>query len=525
MLYLDPDVHARRWKTLPVLCLSLAVVMIANGSLNVALPALADDLHASSSALQWIVDGYALVFAGLLFTAGSLGDRFGRKGALQAGLTLFLLAAITATFAQDASQLIACRAVMGLAAAFVMPSTLSILTSIFPPEERGKAIGLWAGIAAGGAALGPVTTGFLLEHFWWGSVFLVNVPIIVLALVAGARLIPRNLEKHREPLDLPGAGLSIVAIGTLVYAIIEAPVHGWASGQTLLTFAGAAVLLGLFLLRERMAAHPMLDLALFRDARFSVASAGVTLAFFAMFGTFFLVTQYLQLVLGYRPLVAGLTMLPISLTMMVLAPQSPKLVARYGPARVVGVGLGLTSLGLVMFSTLGTSSSVAFVYLAYIPMMIGMSVSMSPLTTLIMSSVPAHRAGIGSAMNDTTRELGGALGVAVLGSLLTTGFASSIAPSLRGLSPSSVAEARTGLAGALEVAHDLGGSAASTLADAARQAYVDGMGTAALVAACVVAITAFCGWRLLPQLAPPSPTAAPTPEAVAEEALAITVSD
>ncbi|MDQ2648965.1 MAG: MFS transporter, partial [Actinomycetota bacterium] len=443
MLYLDPHVHARRWKTLPVLCLSLAMVMIANGSLNVALPALARDLDASPSSLQWMVDAYALVFAGLLFTAGTLGDRFGRKGALQAGLVLFLAASLTATFVDSATGVIACRAVMGIAAAFVMPSTLSILTSIFPPEERGKAIGLWAGIAAGGAALGPVTTGFLLEHFWWGSVFLVNVPIVAMAFVLGARLVPKSPDRGDEPLDLPGAGLSILAIGALVYAIIEAPLHGWASSDTLLVFAGAAVLLGLFFWRERTAAHPMLDLALFRDPRFSVASAGIAFAFFAMFGTFFLVTQYLQLVLGYRPMTAGLTMLPVSLTMTILAPQAPRLVARFGAARVVGYGLGLTSLGLVMFSTLGTSSPVSLVYVAYIPMMIGMSVSMSPLTTLIMSSVPPARAGIGSAMNDTTRELGGALGVAVLGSLLTTGYGSSISSSLGGLSPVDAQLART----------------------------------------------------------------------------------
>ena len=505
MLYLDPDVYARRWRTLPVLCLSLAVVMIANGSLNIALPALARDLDASPSALQWMVDGYALVFAGLLFTAGTLGDRFGRKGALQAGLVLFLLAAVMATFADTrrAAHRVPRRDGRGR-------RVRDALHAVDPHQRlpaggAGRAIGLWAGIAAGGAALGPVTTGFLLEHFWWGSVFLVNVPLIVLALVAGARLVPKSPDRRTEPLDLPGALLSIVAIATLVYAIIEAPAHGWASSHTLLAFAAAAVLLGAFLLREHHAAHPMIDLALFRDVRFSVASAGIALSFFAMFGTFFLVTQYLQLVLGYRPVVAGLTMLPISLTMMVLAPQAPKLVARFGAARVVGIGLGLTSLGLVAFATLGTSSPVGLIYLAYVPMMIGMSVSMSPLTTLIMSSVPAHRAGIGSAMNDTTRELGGALGVAVLGSLLTTGFAHGIGPALGGLGPDASATASTGLAGTLDVARGLPGGAGAALGEAARAAYVDGMGTAALAAAGVVAVTAFFAARLLPGRASTSP--------------------
>ena len=513
MLFEDPIVHARRWRTLPVLCLSLAVVMIANGSLNIALPALARDLDASPSALQWMVDGYALVFAGLLFTAGTLGDRFGRKGALQAGLVLFLVGAVLAAMADTAAQIIACRAVMGVAAAFVMPSTLSILTSIFPPEERGRAISLWAGIAAGAAALGPVTNGFLLERFWWGSVFLVNVPLILLALLAGARLVPANPVRGDEPLDLPGAALSIVGVGTLVYAIIEAPHHGWGSGRTLATFAAAAVLLLAFAARERAARHPMLELSLFRDPRFSVASAGIGLTFFAMFGTFFLVTQYLQLVLGLGPIDAGLTMLPISLTMMVLAPQAPKLVARFGTSRVVGVALALTATGLVAFSTLGTGSELILVYAAYVPMMIGTSLSMPPLTTMIMASVPLRRAGIGSAMNDTTRELGGALGVAVLGSLLTTRFGSAIAPALGGLGAGDTAVAGSGLAGALDVAGSLPAATGTALADAARVAYVDGMALAALVAAAVVGTTAALAARLLPGGVTPAPR--PVPEELA----------
>ena len=238
-----------------------------------------------------------------------------------------------------------------------------------------------------------------------------------------------------------------------------------------------------------------------------------------MFGTFFLVTQYLQLVLGYRPLTAGLVMLPLSLVMMFVAPQAPKFVARFGTATVVGIGLSATTAGLLVFSTLGTSSPIGLLYVSYIPIMVGMSVSMSPLTTLIMSSVPLHRAGIGSAMNDTTRELGGALGVAVLGSLLTTGFGSSMGPALGGLPAGAAAEARSGLAGALEVARSLPGSAGGTLADAARSAYVDGMGTAVLVAAAVVGLTAFASSRLLPKHAPamPVPEAAPAVAAAAAD--------
>jgi EmrB/QacA subfamily drug resistance transporter len=494
----DPTQHARRWWTLGVLCLSLSIVMVANASLNVALPEMARDLDASSSALQWIVDSYALVFAGMLFTAGTLGDRFGRKGALQGGLVLFLVAAVAGLIADNAGQVIAARAVMGLAAAFVMPSTLSILTNVFSPAERPRAIAVWAGIAAGGAALGPPTTGFLLEHFWWGSVFLVNVPLVLLALVAGRRLVPRSKDPDGHRLDVPGAALSILAVGALVYAIIEAPHHGWLSGRTATAFGVAALAVALFAARERTAEVPMLDLRLFRDRRFSVASAGIALAFFTMFGMFFLLTQYLQLVLGYSPLRAGLMFVPVSLTMMVVSPQAPKLVARFGVARVVPVGFSLIVVGLLAVATLDTGSPLWRIYMAWIPMIVGLASTMSPLTSLIMSSVPRGRAGIGSAMNDTTRELGGALGVAVLGSVVTTVFTSSLDPELGRLSDGAQQEARSGLAGALGVARGFGDTGAG-LADTARSAFVDGLTVAAFTAAVVVAVTAVAARRLLPR--------------------------
>ncbi len=495
---IDPSSHARRWWTLGVLCLSLSIVMVANASLNVALPAMARDLDASSSSLQWIVDSYALVFAGMLFTAGALGDRFGRKGALQGGLVLFLVAGLAGLLADNAEQVIAARAVMGLAAAFVMPSTLSILTNVFSPAERPRAIALWAGIAAGGAALGPPTSGLLLEHFWWGSVFLVNVPLVVVALLAGRRLVPRSKDPDRHRLDLPGVALSILGIGALVYAIIEAPHVGWLSLDTASAFALAALALALFAVRELTAEVPMLDLRLFRDRRFSVASAGIALTFFTMFGMFFVLTQYLQLVLGYSPLRAGLMFLPVSLTMMLVAPQAPKLVSRYGVARVVPAGLSLVAVGLLAVTTLDSGSPLWRIYLAWIPMIIGMASTMSPLTSLIMSSVPLGRAGVGSAMNDTTRELGGALGVAVLGSVVTSIFASSLDSDLGGLSPAARDEAHSGLAGALDVAGGLG-DPGPALAGAARSAFVDGLTMAAVIAAVVVAVTAVIARRLLPR--------------------------
>jgi EmrB/QacA subfamily drug resistance transporter len=495
---IEPGIYARRRRTLPVLCLSLAIVMVANGSLNVALPALARDLSASSSELQWMVDAYALVFAGLLFTAGALGDRFGRKEMLQGGLVLFLVGAFVAVVASNPAQVIASRAVMGLAAAFIMPSTLAILTNIFPTAERGRAISLWAGIAAGTAALGPPTSGFLLEHFWWGSVFLINVPFVVAALILGARLVPTSKDAEGRPLDLVGALLSMVGVGALIYAIIEAPAHGWASTRTLATFTVAAVLLAGFAARERTARHPMLDLRLFRDRRFSVASGGMALAFFAMFGSFFLVTQYLQLVRGYSALTAGLLLLPISLMMMVLAPRGPRLAARFGQNKVVAGGLASAATGLFVLANLDTGTPAAAIYGAFVPMVAGMAITMPSLTTLIMSTVPPGSAGVGSAMNDTTREMGGALGVAVLGSLLTTRYTGALGPALSGLPADAQATANTGLAGALDIARDLPSGAGPALADAARQAFVDGMGLAAGLAAAVVIATAAVAYRLLP---------------------------
>jgi EmrB/QacA subfamily drug resistance transporter len=497
----NEPVLANRWRILAVLCTSLMIVIIGNTALNTAIPILARDLDASTTDLQWMVDAYALVFAGMLFTAGTIGDRFGRKGTLQAGLWLFLGGTLLATVADSSTEVIGARALMGLAAAFVMPATLSILTNVFPAHERPKAIAVWAGISGGGAAIGPVASGVLLEHFWWGSVFLVNVPMIVLALVAGKILLPTSRDPEQPPLDVPGALLSIVGLGALVYGIIEGPLHGWTSNQTLGTFALALVALASFAARELRTEHPMLDLRFFRDRRFSVASGGMTLIFFAMFGTFFLSAQYFQLVLGYSPLASGLFQLPMAFVMMALAPQVPKLVNRFGVARVAPLGLASISLGLVLFSLVGVDTAIWWMYGPVLFIMSGMALAMTPMTTLIMSAVPLAKAGVGSAMNDTTRELGGALGVAVLGSLLTSTYASSIGDAAAGLTPGDRGIAESGLVGAFDVAERLGADGVA-LVDAGKQAFVDGMGVAAIAGAVAVAIAAIATARLLPRRAP-----------------------
>jgi EmrB/QacA subfamily drug resistance transporter len=499
---IDPEVYERRWKILAVLCTSLMVVIVGNTALNVALPTLARDLNASLSEQQWMVDAYGLVFAGLLLTAGTIGDRFGRKGTLQFGLAVFLSGSLFSAFMNSAGAIVAGRAVMGFGAAFVMPATLSILTNVFPPRERGKAIAIWAGISGGGAAIGPVASGFLLEHFAWGSVFLVNVPIIAVALVAGYLLLPKSKDPHPERLDPLGALLSIAGLGTLVYAIIEAPHRGWASSSSLLWFAMAAVLIAAFLSWEMRNSTPMLNLHLFRDPRFGVAAGVITLVFFAMFGFFFLLTQYFQLVLGYGTFEAGVKQLPFAAVMILSAPQSPRLAARFGVNRVVAVGLLGVTLGMALFAFARTDTSYLTVVPVVMIMAAGMAMTIPSMTGSIMSAVPMGKAGVGSAMNDTTRELGGALGVAVLGSLVAGRYDSRLAPALTGLTGPARSKAEESLAGALQAAKGVGGSAGGQVADAAKGAFVSGMHLASVVAAVVAVVAAAIVYRKLPSANP-----------------------
>src|SRR5688500_4472787 len=421
-----------------------------NTIVNVALPSIQQELDASTSDLQWIVDAYILVFAGLLLTGGTLGDKFGRKGALSLGLVIMGGASALSALADSADQLIATRAVMGVGAALVMPATLSILTNVFEdPVERGRAIAVWAGTAGMAIAIGPVTGGWLLEHFWWGSVFFVNLPVVAVALIAGARLIPTSRDPHDPRLDVVGAGLSIVALTTLVWGIIEAPAQGWLSGATLGAFAVSIALLAVFLWWERRVEEPMLDVRLFRNARFSAASGAITLTVFAMFVSFFLMTQYLQFVLGYTALEAGIRIAPMAGVMMVIAPMSARLAERFGTKTIVAGGMAVAAFGLALTSLLSPDSTYANVLATMLVMSVGMALTFAPATESIMGSLPPAKAGVGSAVNDASREIGGALGVAVLGSVMSsiyTGNMPSQAP----------AAARESIGGAMAVAGQVG---------------------------------------------------------------------
>ncbi|HTL85804.1 MAG TPA: DHA2 family efflux MFS transporter permease subunit, partial [Acidimicrobiia bacterium] len=464
-----------------------------------------------------------------LLTAGSLGDRFGRRGALQIGMAVFGLGSLASALSHTANQLIFTRAFTGIGAAFIMPATLSIITIVFPPEERGRAIGLWAAIAGVAVALGPISGGFLLQHFYWGSIFLVNIPIVAVSLLAGFFLIPTSRDPAKPPLDPIGAVLSIAGLVTLVYAIIEAPDRGWTDGLILGLFALAIVILAAFALWERHTPSPMLDTTFWKSPRFSAASAGIMLLFFAMFGSLFLLTQYLQIVMGYSALQAGIRLLPMALTMLVVAPTSARVVERVGTKIVVTAGLGIAGIGLASFATL-PSSGVSYwgdVAWRMFVMAFGMGLTMAPATESIMGSLPRAKAGVGSAVNDTTRQVGGALGVAIIGSVTASSFSSKVGDMLHsfGISGQPVVDAKESLGKALETAGNsslpLSVSQRGELVQGAKDAFVTGMHHGVLVGAAAAFLGAIIALRWLPAHAADTETfAAQDAEEVQAEAAA-----
>jgi EmrB/QacA subfamily drug resistance transporter len=491
-----PEAYPRRWWALLVLALSLIVIGMDNTILNVALPTLVRDLDATASQLQWIVDSYVLVFAGLLLTMGALGDRFGRKLALDAGLVIFVASSVASAFAGSAEMLIATRALMGIGGALIMPSTLSIITATFPSEERGRAIAAWAAMAGLGIIAGPVIGGWLLEHFWWGSVFLVNVPVVGLALIAGLPLVPESKDANATPLDPVGALLSIAGLTALVYGVIEAPENGWTDSITLSAFGIAAVLLVVFVAWELRTAHPMLHMSFFSNPRFSAASVAITLIFFALFGSIFVLTQHLQFVLGYSALEAGLRITPFA-TLVLSAPIAARIVERIGTKAVVAAGLTIAGVGLALIAGVDVGDGYGPIGWSLAVIGIGMGATMAPATDSIMGSLPLAKAGVGSAMNDTTRMVGGALGVAVIGSALSSSYGSAVEPALTQLPPNAATKAGDSVGAALEVARRAG-PVAGDLAQAARSAFVDAMGDALVIGASVAAVGALIVLAWLP---------------------------
>jgi len=406
------------------MCLSLLIVVIDNTILNTALPTLARVLGASTAGLQWITDAYELAFAALLIMAGALGDRFGRRAALIGGLVVFAAGSAWAAQSGGTSMLIAARAVMGVGAAFVMPATLSILTAVFPARERAGAISAWSAIAGVGIVVGPTLGGFLLAHFYWGSVFWINVPLAAIALVAILSVVPRLAGRRNDGkrLDTPGAVLSAAAMLAVIDVVIEGPNRGWTSAMTLAEFAVGAVLVAGFVYRELHMANPLIDVRVFRHRAFSAASSAIGLTFLALFGSLFALTQYLQLVHGYTPLSAGVRALPFAAAVMVTSPRSSKLVARLGLRLVIATGLAAMGAGLLMLTQVTPTTSYTFLATGVAIMGAGMGLVMAPAGESIMSVLPAEQYGAGSAVNDTVQELGASLGIAVIGSVVASSF-------------------------------------------------------------------------------------------------------
>jgi EmrB/QacA subfamily drug resistance transporter len=494
-LYERPEIHHRRWFLLGIMCLSLVMVVMAVSGLNVAIPSIQQSLGATATDLQWIIDSYAIIFAGLLLSAGAIGDRFGRKRALQFGLVLFGAGSLLGTVVDSVGMVITARTIMGIGAAFIMPATLSIISAVFAPAERPKAIAVWAGFAGAGGALGPLLVGFLLTDwwvfpaYWWGAAFLVNVVTVAIVFVAVTIWSPRSKDDEATPLDPGGAVLSVVGLAALLFAIIEGPVKGWTSVEVLGAAVVAVVTLVGFVLWELRAEHPMLPMTFFRDRGFSVGSGVITFAFFVMFGFFFLITQFLQFVRGYSPLDAGVATLPLAAALVAVSPRSAGWAAKVGPTTVITAGFAFVAVGFVVMSTVTTATSYLVIAVALVLLGIGMGITVAPATGSIMSAVPMNKAGVGSAVNDTTREVGGALGIAVLGSIANSAYRSEIdAGVLAQLPPDAAAAAGESIGAATQIAASLPAEIGGALQSAAGDAFTTAFGNSLLAAAAVSAV-------------------------------------
>jgi len=468
-----------------VVCVALAAVTAAMSSLNVALPDIARSTHASQTQLSWIIDAYSLTFAALLLPGGALGDRYGRRRLLLIGLAIFGIGSAAAMTATDANVLIGLRAVIGLGAALVMPATLSTITGTFPPAQRVKAVSIWAGVAGGAAVLGVVASGALLETFSWRSVFGVNVVLGVIALIGTFIIVPESADKDAPRLDLAGAVLSVAGLVAVVYSIIEAPTAGWLAARTLIGLAlGLLVLVG-FVLVELRIAHPMLDPMIFTHRRLSAGSLSIFIQFFVFYGFIFLVLQYLQIVRRDSALVAAVCMLPMAVTMMPTSRLAPRLAARFGPRAVCVTGLGAIAVALVVIAQMHAHTAYWHLAVGLLILGAGMGAAMTPATSAITSALPASQQGVASAMNDLSREVGGALGIAVLGSVATAIYRAHL--SLPGLPDSVADKARASFAVAAHLGGPIATQADSAFVDGFRLAFLTSAG-AAVVAAITVAV-------------------------------------
>ncbi|GAB2908142.1 MFS transporter [Nonomuraea fastidiosa] len=493
--------HPRRWGILGVLVFSLLAVVLDNTILNVAMKTIADEtagLGATQSELEWAINSYTLVFAGLLFTFGVIGDRTGRKRMLIIGMVLFGLSSLASAYAQDPTQLILARAAMGIGGAAIMPATLAIISNVFPPGERGRAIGVWAAGVGLAVAIGPITGGLLIEHFWWGSVFLINVPIVIVATILITTLVPESRDPKPSKLDPVGVVLSIIGLVAVVYGIIR--------GGELATFAGAEVLvptlfglavLGVFVWWERRIDHPVFDVRSFADIRFSSAIGMMGIVFFAMMGGMFFLTFYLQIVLGYTPVQAGALMIPFAAAQLIFAPLSQRVTQRLGAKLSATLSMILITFALGSYALMDQNTPIVLIEIVFFVQGAAMANIMPPATTAIMESLPREKAGVGSAMSNTVRQVAGALGVAVLGSVLSSSYRGEIAPALAGLPAGAQHAAGESIMATMGVAQELG-ARGQALIQPAFTAFIDGMHVTALVSAAITLAGIFAVARWMP---------------------------
>ena len=480
------EVYERRWAILAVMSLSLVIVILNNVTLNVALPELSKELNADNTDLQWMVDAYALIFGGTLLVMGAIGDRFGRKPALQLGLIMVAITSgATAMYASTSEHVILARAVMGLGAALVMPATLSVVVVVFPSEERGKAVGIWAAMAGAGAPIGLIVGGWSVENYGWEMVFWINVPVIVLALILGFFLVPNSRDNQKRPLDLFGSLLSIGALLSILYAIIEAPNAGWTSTETLGIGALGVLLTLAFIKWERTTEHPMLPISLFSKMGFTMGLVAISLAFFVMFSFMFTQMLHFQLVRGHTALAAAIRFIPLPLGLMPAAANSDKLVAKFGNNNVVALGLALVCAGMLLFTTVEVGTEYFRIALTFFILGLGMGLTMAPSTTLVMDSIPEDKAGVGSATNDASREVGGALGIAIGGSVLNQIYQDKL------VIPEGMEAYSTVLTESFPAAMRIGLEMGNMdLIHNARLAFMDGMVGSAMVSAGIALMTA-----------------------------------
>lgn len=496
-----------RWKALAAICIPIIMTSIDATILNVALPTIAKSLSATSAQLVWINSAYIIMFGSTILLSGSLADKYGRKGILLLGMTIFILGSIWAGFSTSPYELVAARLAQGVGGGLLTPATLSLITNIFlepgeHPGERARAIGIWAGMSGIGVAVGPIVGGLLLTFAFWGSVFFVNVPVVIIGLYAVNRYVPTSKTPQAPPLDVPGALLSLGGLFAIFFYLIEAPERGWGNPLTLGALILGVALLAGFVVRELRAQYPLLDVRLFKKPAFTSGNVAVAIAFFALFGLLYELTLYLQAVRGFPPLKAGFALMPFAIMLLLGSPAAPRYVAQFGLRRVVVLGLLLVGVGMLSFSLISVSSPYIIVLVGLILVGLGVAITISPTTNAVMGATPKEQAGMGSASNSAIRQIGSSLGIAVIGGLGQSIYLSQLgaASALQGLTSAQVTTAKGSITGAQTLAEQLGGSQGAAVQSAANAAFVSGLHVAMIVAAVIAALGAWYAARAVPAI-------------------------